>query len=270
MIFAVSSWALHQTIGTMHKYDLDGSGPVEDRFGKPEFDLLELASQMRSRGYQRLELCHFHIPRRDAGYLAELRASFADAEVVLQTLLIDDGDISHADHHARDARWISGWIDVAESLGAERARVIAGKQPNTPEAFARSADHLSKFAAQSSSIRVTIENWFDLLKTPAAVNQMLDLLGGRVGLCADFGNWPSPRKFEDLPKIFSRAETSHAKCEFKEGIEIDMDDFGACLDIAASYKFPGPYVAVNGGSGDNWAAIAATRAAISARISTAP
>ena len=265
MRFAVSSWALHQTIGVMYRYPLDGSASTEDRFGTPQFDLLELPSQMRSRGYDRLELCHFHIPRTDPAYLAEFRAALSDADVTLHSLLVDDGDISHPTDHDRDATWIRNWIKLANALGAERARVIAGKQPYSSVAFDQSFSHLAQFAAEAGSVRVTIENWFDLLKTPKAVNDMLDRLEGQVGLCADFGNWDSPRKFADLPKIFARAETCHAKCEFKDG-QIDAVDYDGCLAIAKSHDFDGPFVAVNGGSGDNWTAIAATKRAIAAKI----
>jgi hypothetical protein len=47
-----------------------------------------------------------------------------------------------------------------------------------------------------------ITNWLDLLAGPREVAQVLDRLGGEVGLLADFGNWKGPRKYADLAAIF--------------------------------------------------------------------
>ena len=46
---------------------------------------------------------------------------------MIQTLLIDDGDITNPATRARDLTWIASSIEAAALLGAENARAIAGK-----------------------------------------------------------------------------------------------------------------------------------------------
>ena len=223
-----------------------------------------MPTALRAHGFETAELCHFHVPGVDRLRLGQLRQAFESEGVKIQSLLIDDGDISDVDNGDRDAEWIAKWVDAAAILGAQRARVIAGKSAFSREAFERSAKHVSALADQAIALglRLTIENWFPLMTTPESVNEMLDRMEGRVGLCADFGNWDSPRKYHDLPKIFARAETCHAKCEFLDANTIDIEDYSACLSIASGAGFSGPYVLVNGGPADEWHALELTRQAI--------
>src|SRR5690606_20725135 len=118
-------------------------------------------------------------------------------------LLIDAGDITHPEYGLRDQKWIAGWIEVANELGAEHARIIAGKQKPTRDALDRSVKALAALAeANAGGTRLVTENWFDLLAEPAHVHYLLDRLDGRVGLLADFGNWGGESKYSDLKSIF--------------------------------------------------------------------
>lgn len=264
-LIAVSSWALHRTIGAqVPDSPAHGRGAV-DSFGPSPTSLTALPAELAQRGYTAMQLCHFHLLDRSPDYVAELRAALDQAEVYLHALLIDDGDISHPETGARDAEWIAGWLDVAEQLGASHARVIAGKQPTTPETLTRAIEHL-RHLIPGRRVRLQVENWFDLLATPEAVHELLDALDGQVGLCADFGNWPRPRKYEDLPKIMGRAESCHAKLEFAAPGVIDEADAAAMIGIADAAGFNGPYVIVNGGSlPSEWEAIAIQRDRLSPR-----
>jgi hypothetical protein len=251
---AVSSWALHRTLGIATKnapdYDVFDTFPV----GPTSLELLKLPGELRMRGFNRAELCHFHIPSKSRDYLEELRAAFASSNVVLQTLLIDNGDITDPVHHDRDQRWIAGWIEVAEWLGAEGARVIAGKQPWSQDAADLSVKNL-KFLA-SLGPRVRIENWFDLLTTPDHVHEILERTEGQVGLCVDLGNWTNPLKYERLEAIAGSAETCHAKCEFIGESKIDVDDFAQSLAACENAGYSGPFTIVYCGVGEtDWPAI---------------
>ena len=224
--------------------------------------LLELPAALAKHGYTEMQLCHFHLPDRSPFYTAELRSALASAGVSLHAVLIDDGDVTHPENGERDKAWIASWIKTAESLGAAHARVIAGRQAPTPETMARSAAAFKSLAA-GTSLRLETENWHELTSTPEAVVEFLDRTEGKVGLCADLGNWPRPRKYEDLPRIFSFAETCHAKLEFLTPTTLDMEDASACLSMAAAVGFDGAYVLVNGGPGDSeWDALAIQRDAI--------
>jgi len=244
---AVSSWSLNNLLQPGVWDSPEGVKPAGEP--KPDgIDLLEFPNALAEHGYQRLELCHFHLPTRDASYLEELRQALKQSGVTLQTLLIDEGDITNPETGERDANWIKSWVETAEILGAEGARVIAGKQQWSEEAFERSAKALERFA--KSPIRIRIENWFDLLKTPAHLFQLLDTLEGNVGLCMDFGNWGGATKYEDLAQIAPRAETCHAKAEFLPDGRIEEQDYLKCAQLSRNAGYTGPYVLVAGGSWD--------------------
>ncbi|WP_375450105.1 sugar phosphate isomerase/epimerase family protein [uncultured Devosia sp.] len=244
---AVSTWSLHRMLGTTYPHNLDSQaiGPVQETYGEGSESLLDIPSAIANRGINRLELVSFHLPSHDPIYLGELRDALATAEVTLQTLLIDAGDISDPATSARDTDWVWRWIETANALGAERARVIAGKQKPTRDALDLSVKALTTLSERNagSSVRLTTENWFDLLAEPAQVHYLLDKLDGRIGLNGDFGNWGGPSKYDDLRAIFGRAETCHAKGSFTDG-KLDEADYGQCLQAAEEAGYKGPYTLI--------------------------
>lgn len=244
---AVSTWSLHRLLGTTYPHDLTTTevGPMQETYGEGEETLLGLPSVLANHGYHRLEVVSFHLRSRDPVYLGELRDQLKIADVTLQTLLIDAGDISHPEHGARDQAWIAGWIETANELGAQNARIIAGKQKPTRDALDRSVKALTALADGNagSSVRLVTENWFDLLAEPAHVHFLLDKLDGRIGLLADFGNWGGPSKYADLKSIFNRAELCHAKASFIDG-DLDEADYGQCVALAEAAGYKGPYTLI--------------------------
>jgi len=267
---AVSTWSLHRLLGTTYKHDLTTAeiGPGEDTYGEGEESLLGLPSVLANHGYHRLEIVSFHLRSRDSIYLGELRDQLKIANVTLQTLLVDAGDITHPEHGMRDEAWIAGWLDVANELGAQNARIIAGKQKPTPETIDRSVAALKRLADRNagSSVRLVTENWFDLLSSPQIVNEVLDRLEGRVGLLGDFGNWGGDTKYEDLAAIFGRAELCHAKASFVAG-QLDEADYGACVQLAEEAGYTGPYTLIFDADQPNeWAGLAEERDFILSRL----
>ena len=244
---AVSTWSLHRTMGTTYPHDLASNdvGPVEETYGEVGESLLDLPAALRNHGYHRMELVSFHLPSRDPVYLDELKSQLASEEVVLQTLLIDAGDITDPVHGARDTAWIGKWIETANALGAENARIIAGKQAPTPETLELSVSRLKALADGNagSPVRLVTENWHALLPSAREVNFVLDRLEGRVGLLADFGNWRGPGKYAELEQIIGRAELTHAKATFNDGV-LDADDYGRIVDMAEAAGYAGPYTLI--------------------------
>ena len=267
---AVSTWSLHRYLGTIYPHDLttDAIGDGDDRYGEGEESLLGLPSVLANHGYDRLEIVSFHLRSRDAVYLGELRDQLHVSGVTLQTLLIDAGDMTDPVHGARDTRWIAGWVDVANALGAQNARIIAGKQQPTPETLSRSVAGFKELLAVNagSPLKLVTENWFDLLSTPAAVHELLDRLEGQVGLLADFGNWTGPDKYNGLKSIFPRASLCHAKASFADG-RLDEADYGLCVGTAEDAGYVGPYTLIfDAEHPGEWAGLAEERDFILSRL----
>ena len=248
-IIGVSSWALHAELGAPPIWGVEAGATI------PHFDcaaarlsLLELPAILAARGFGCLQICHFHLPARDASYLDELRASIAESGLELHAFLADAGDITHPEHGARDAAWISGWIEVAARLGARHLRAIAG-QTVADGALERSAQTLSKLAvdARASGVEIITENWFDLLSTPDAVTQLIARTNGEIGLLLDWSNWNGPAKYERLAAIAPLAQSCHVQLEFLAPNRVDEKDAVRCLELPYPRDFDGPLVLVNGG-----------------------
>lgn len=253
---SVSTWSLHRTLGDYSVYGPDAEKPLTDAANKRgEVTLLELPARLATFGISTLEICHFHLPSLDSGYLKELRATLEHENVELFSLLIDAGDITHPQHGERDLAWIRSWIEVAGQLGARRSRVIAGKSSPTAENLQTSVLGLRQLAdtAEAHGVRLMTENWFGLLSQPVAVRTVFEQLNGRIGLCFDFGNWSGPTKYEALTAIAPYAESCHTKAHFSENDELDEQDYVRCLDITREAGFSGPYTLIyDGPNPDEW------------------
>jgi sugar phosphate isomerase/epimerase len=255
-MIAVSTWSIHRALGVTFVNGPGSRSPFEPhyKFGTGALTLHQLPRELSRRGFHRVEICHFHLASTDVSYLRSLRATFDANAVVVQTLLIDDGDLSDSNCRERDIEWIAEWIEVASNLGAEHVRVIAGKSRPTTRAIDFAIDGLSRLAehGQKNQVRVVTENWFDLLPGSKEVHFVLDALEGRVGLLADTCNWTGPGRYKELESIFARAELCHAKCHFGKELEMDTIDFGNCLNAAIQAGYSGPFTLIYEGSGDEW------------------
>lgn len=267
--FSVSSYSLHRTLGAMYR-DLPGDDRTRPCV-RPEgaLKLIDLPAALAAHGYYTFEISHPHLPSREPAYLNELKAAIAEAGVKLLSVLVEAGDLTHPDHGARDQAWMADWIETAGALGAERARLIAGQAAYTPETLECSRAALQTLAqhGKDHGVRVTTENWFDLLAGPEAVCNLLDSLEGAVGFNLDFGNWEGPTKYANLAAIWRYAETCHAKCAFLSEYVPDADDYNKCLDLARASGFPGPYTLIYDSSGpDEWKGLEIERSLVQASL----
>lgn len=251
---AISSWSLHRALGLTfpNRPDHDVVPDAEATYGLGDMTLLDLPAAVAALDVDRAELCSFHVPTRHAGYLEEVKAAFSASGVRLQTLLVEYGDITDPATAARDLDWIESWIAAAAVMGAEQARIIAGKAKASPETLQLSAaglNRLGKFGAERG-VRIVTENWFDLLANPADVRYLFDRLEGNVQLNGDFGNWSGPEKYADLQAIFDLAVCCHAKGDFSSGA-LDAEDYRRCLEAAEAAGFDGPYTLIYDGPDDD-------------------
>ncbi|MGJ6979164.1 sugar phosphate isomerase/epimerase family protein [Aestuariimicrobium soli] len=250
---SVHTWSLFRTMG---RFVAPGSMPLNRSLtegGGGGLDLLELPAALADHGFATAQLCHFYLPRLDDSYVDELRAAFAEAGVELEAFLIDDGDPAHPTEADAQVDWISGWVTIAERLGATRTRVCAGQQLPSPTTLAASAAGLVRLADRHGDTRIVTENWLALLPDAASVNGLLDRTEGRVGFLIDLGNWKGPGKYAELAAVAPRAETCQAKVTTNAAGEIDADDFRACLTVLNEANYTGPLALVHDGpDNDEW------------------
>jgi sugar phosphate isomerase/epimerase len=249
---AVHAWSLDRTLG---RFRAGATGEVS---GLP---LFELPAALRSHGYGTVQLCHFHLAHRDAAYLGELRAALEESDVVLDALLVDDGDLTHPTDGEQQEAWISSFLGDAEVLGARRIRVVAGKT-RTDTAQQDSSAALGRIAARAGDLRVVTENWMDVTRNAADVQAILEPLDGAVGLLVDLGNWVGPDKYADLAAVTPYAETCHAKAHWgRDGIE--EDDYRRSLTTILDAGYSGPLALVyDAADDDEWAGLAVQRAVV--------
>ncbi len=240
-LIGVSTWSVHHVL--------------------EKIALEALPAELAARGYGRVEICHFHLSSQDPDYLRGIGRLFREHSVVVQTLLIDDGDITNPATRDSDLQWILGWIASAAHVGAENARVIAGKAVPSEAALTLSVDGLKICAARGVElgVRVVTENWFATLSTPAAVHAVLDAVGPTLGFLADTGNWHGPTKCADLQSIFARAELCHAKTSFAAGLKLDEADNAKWLAAARASNYTGPFTLIFADDGDEWQGLAIER-----------
>lgn len=247
-IIAVSSWALHEELGKPAFYGAADVKIPSETHNKGELSLLEMPAALKQRGIRTMEICHFHLPSRDKEYLDALREAMDISGTTLHALLIDDGDLTNPETGPRDLEWIHDWLPVAARLGAQKARVIAGK--TTGEGRLQTAALMLRLLSRYSDalkVQLTTENWFPLLDSPDAVKQLLKETEGRVGLNLDFGNWTGGDKYERLAAIAPFASSCHAKADFDDQGGIYFDDFLSCLSLPYPDDFRGPFTLVAGG-----------------------
>src|SRR5689334_10980443 len=113
--FAVSTWSLHRLLGATCPYSPDPgkSAARREPYGPGTAELIEIPQQLADRGIGRLEICSFHLPSLDRAYIEELRGALTGSNVLLQTLLVEDGDPSHPETAERDIGWIADWVEIA-------------------------------------------------------------------------------------------------------------------------------------------------------------
>lgn len=253
MMRSVSTWSLHRTLG---RFVAPDSAALPSRSGPSNGEgmpLLDLPRELTRRGYNTLHICHFHLPSRDDAYLAQLRDALVEAEIDLDTLLIDDGDLTDPATASQVEVWVGEWLNTAEALGATRARVMAGNAALTPESLYAYAERLRRLASAHPNVRIVIENWLGTLSNAQAVNAVLDATGNSVGLLIDLGNWRGPDKYDELARIAPRAETCHAKCHFERDA-LDKEDFRRSLQLLKSAGYSGPLALIyDGADDDEWA-----------------
>jgi sugar phosphate isomerase/epimerase len=247
---STSSWSLHRALGRPPLFG-PGESPQQPSVAA-EIALLDLPARLAGIGIGTLEIVHFHFPSTDGAYLDDLRAAVKDAGIELFSVLIDAGDITHADAAQREVAltWIRSWIDAAVRVGASHARVVAGYTPvkcngddlRHHPIIQRSAENLLRLAdyADPLGVHVITENFRETGSRSDQLRTILDLCGGRVGLCADFGNATGADKYDELAALFPYADSAHVKANYDIEGNVDRAELARALKLLLTTPFDGP------------------------------
>ena len=242
---AVSTVTLMKALGKP-MYELDAaSGQQAGAPSEPAtIDLLDVPAAAAAHGFHSFDLSNYHLPSIERGYLADLRAAFADADVELFQLLIDTGEVASVDADERNAgiAHIKRWMDIAVELGARGARYVPGDSEPTPESIRASGEAFRELFdyAVENGLKPATENFRHFnLKADVLLN-VLDNSEREYGVIADFGNARGPKKYETLEKIMPRATSIHAWAEVDDAGNLLSEEFRRCLMIARDNGFDGP------------------------------
>ena len=248
---AVSTVTLMKQLGSpMYELDADMGQQTGAPVEPPSIDLLDVPAKAASRGFHSFDLSVYHLPTIERGYLADLRAAFADAGVELFQLLIDTGDVDSADPEERGAgvAHIKRWMEIAVELGARGVRYVPGDGEPSPEMI-RSSGHafreLFDFAVQLG-LKPATENYRHFNMKAGDLLGVLDHSERDYGVIADFGNARGPNKYETLEAIMPRATSIHAWAEVDDNGDLISEDFQRCLTIARDNGFDGPIMLQSG------------------------
>lgn len=253
---AISTWSLRRTLGNFIAEDSAQSGGRFMDLPKISsgISLLDLIPELAARGYTSLQIVHFHLESLNTQYLQSVRELLDRHQITLDALLIDDGDLT-SDNVEHQLDWYDSWLAAAATLGANRARICAGRSEPTLELLKTSALHLANLASKHPTVRIVTENWMEMMPDADAVQTVLGATGDQVGLLIDLGNWHAPGKYSELARIAARAETCHAKCAFSEDGP-DEEDFAKSLQILKDAGFGGPLALIyDGPDDDEWSAL---------------
>ncbi|WP_424765481.1 sugar phosphate isomerase/epimerase family protein [Paenibacillus sp. sgz302251] len=271
---SVSTWSLHRLLGPLHLTNWDtetGSHQTKALEQPQELTLLELPAAAASKGYQAIEVCHFHFPAMEASYLEQLRQAFTAADVSFDTLLVDYGDLTNPDktRAAADLSLMRQWVDIASLSGAKQIRIVAGEAaPSDEAAIRQSADALAELAqyAAARNVRVVTENFKSLTSTADSSLKLLAYAGDHVGFITDFGNYRDDRKLAEIAATTPLSVSVHVKPNYDENGYPDETSLVNYLNEVKNAGFDGAYVLIYDGPGDMWEGLDRVKAIVTPYI----
>ena len=254
--FGISSWSLHGLLGQVW-YEEDGDRQVLQR-GEPAgaLPLLALPAECARQGITQLEICHFHFPRLDAVYLAELRSAAAVAGVQINNLLLDSGNLANLDDDSwyLDMAQAKRWLQIAAAVGAKGVRIDCGVEPAGPATIARAAAALRELADEAAvlGLRISTENFRQTSLEAADLLQILAQADRDIGLCVDYGNAAKTAdKYGTLAQLLPHGTSVHAKPDMPND-QIDTADLKRCLELTQTAGFSGPLILIVGETDKEW------------------
>ncbi|TAK21763.1 MAG: sugar phosphate isomerase/epimerase [Chloroflexota bacterium] len=276
----VSTWSLHQSLGPrlLTKRDANGVKQPHQLPHPKTMTLFDFLDGVRPKlDIDNVEICGFHVERREPTYVAQLKAAIARNSLNVVSMPIDAGNISIADPTYRedDLREIEGWMDFAADLGVRYVRAnaqsyvardeVLGPLSVTIDSYGRLCDH----AARRGMV-MTIENHGGMTVDPDVILAIIAGVGGnRLKVCMDTGNFPPIQShqmnpvpptgldpaplYRDLAKIAPYTAIIHAKSIWFDGAGNHLVyDLAHTLRLTRDAGFTGPVSIEYGAGVDEW------------------
>ena len=263
---SLAEWSLHRTLrmplaeGGIR--NLDFPGVAKEQFGCSGIEYVN--AFFRSPDAEGKD-----VPRgTDFGYLKDLNAACADAEVESLLIMVDgEGSLADPDD-ARRREAIENhfkWVAAAAFLGCHAIRVNAAGEGERQEQAARAADSLRRIARVSADydIDVIVENHGGLSSDGAWLADVMKRADHpRVGTLPDFGNFYEYDRYQGVADLMPFAKAVSAKShDFDESGNETKSDYVRMLQIVKDAGYRG-WVGIEyeGGGLDEAAGILATKA----------
>lgn len=269
---SLTTWSLHRNLGPLRwtVWDEETTSQKTRIEDQPELiTLLDLPGELAKQNFKSVEVCHFQFPRTDRDYLTQLKDQLKESEITFHCLLVDYGDISHADPVRResDLNFIKNWIEIAERVGAKSVRVVAGEaDPEDSQALERAKVGLKELVdyAAPKGVRIVTENFKPLASTKINCQELIKAANQQIGLTVDFGNFKKEEKYEAIEALMPVAESVHAKANYDQEGNVDEDEYRKSLNLVMNSGYDGPITLVYDGPGDLWAGIDRIKAVVEA------
>ncbi|MEQ9438935.1 MAG: sugar phosphate isomerase/epimerase family protein [Cyclobacteriaceae bacterium] len=210
-----------------------------------ELTLLDIPEYFTDRfGIHQIELWAKHFESNSPAYLEDLKKQLKKHRCTLIDIQAEASyDISDPNEavRAKGLSEMKTWIDTGATLEAQFVRISAMKK--SYEKSVESVKYLTQYAA-SKGIQTLVENHFDLFSNPENhVAIIKDVASNKLGLLADFGNYPpSTAQYDALKKIAPFTKLVSAKTsEFDERMQHTSFDFGRCVNIFKEMNYQGVY-----------------------------
>ncbi len=245
---AISSWSLR---GHLPRRNF-----VPTAYG---LSIAEFPTLVRDRyGLGAVELCQMHLESPDYSYLEKVKRGLDKANVRVENMPIDVGNISTSDVQKRESDFgtIKRWIKAAAYLGSPAARVNAGT-PDSPSwtiaAPVAAYRALVAFGKQMN-VRILLENHGGISADPQHIRKIFEGVNSEYfKLCPDFGNWDPVVRYDGLRLMLPHAWIVHVKTyDFDEQGGQPTFNFDECMRAVTESAFRGALSIEFEGEGDQF------------------
>ncbi|KPJ54593.1 MAG: hypothetical protein AMS16_04655 [Planctomycetes bacterium DG_58] len=221
------------------------------RFRAGQLRLLDYPQQVKEEfDLTVIELNSPFFESMEEGYVGELKSRIDAAGARVANIAVDgQGNLAPTDETERkqSVANYAAWFDVALGVGSPSIRAFSGGPHEgelTEELMQACITSFAELAVigKEKGVKIIVENHGGVIARDPdnLVRLMQSDDSGFLGMCPDFGNFPTKVRYEGLEKVAPWAQVLHAKMlEFDETGEERRVDVKRCLDIFRSAGFDG-------------------------------